>query len=334
MRGSYTAVGNAAIFSGLVARFALIPALIAVCALLLGASAVWNTSQLDTSDVYGGKEEQIGIEQARALLLQLVNEERAKRGLHALEPLALANELAQHHAEDMADRRYFSHYNLQGLKCEARWNALGGTDQVAENITYYDVSAPVYLTPKYIRSIHEAWMASELHRKNLLRPWHTHFGCGFSISRTAKGSIATGVEEFVAEYGSYNHLPLEAAPGAKLELRGRVDPAQAELAYVTLGHEDLPFARDPAYQMAHIEVYRPPEPEVYLVPKAGTDYANTAWAVRRELEYDPASGAFSVKIPLPAGAKPGAYYISAWVIANDDPDWAFRAMTQVVLVKP
>ena len=113
---------------------------LAACLLVLGSAPPWNESRIDAGQarlIYGSARDEISLQEAGALLLSLVNEERLSHGLGRLEPLALAGRLAQEHAAEMAQHHYFNHYSLAGLKCEERWNALGGTDQVSENITYY-----------------------------------------------------------------------------------------------------------------------------------------------------------------------------------------------------
>lgn len=317
-------------------RFELLLPAFAALLLATGAAPPWNESQIDpvqAREIYGVRQDAISPEQARALLLRLVNAERQALGLGRLEPLPLADRLAQEQADEMAGKRYFSHYNLAGLKCEARWNALGGTDQVSENITYYEIGTGVYLTPQLVRKMHAEWMASKPHRDNLLKPEHTHFGAGFSIVRQDGVSYAAGVEEFVAHYGDCNLLRARAAPGSQLRLAGKVEPAEAVLAYVTLGRELLPFARSVDYQMRHTGGYSPPGAFEAHLPRGGHATPPQGVPTRRDVAYNSGDGRFSLDLMLPADVEPGAYYVTVWTASKADPSRPFRAMTQVVLVE-
>ena len=314
----------------------LLPALL-LCLLALGSAPPWNESRIDAGQarlVYGTQQDEISLEDARALLLSLVNGERQSRRLGQLTLLPLAGRLAQEHAGEMAERRYFNHYSLAGLKCEARWNGLGGTDQVSENVTYYEIGCDVYLTPELVRKMHAEWMASKPHRENMLKPEHTGFGAGFGIVRQEGVTYAAGVEEFIAHYGEYSRLPEQAAPGLVLRLAGRLDPALAVLCYVTLGVEPLPFARDADYQMRHTGGYSPPAVFEAHLARQGVMKADLPGVpVRRDVSLSGEDGTFAVSLPLHEGTEPGAYYVTVWAASKADPARAFRAMTQVVLVK-
>jgi uncharacterized protein YkwD len=135
---------------------------------------------------YGDPAQAISSREAGALLLELVNAERAKHGLSQLQLSASASKLARQHADDMAAHGYVGHYDLQGRKCELRYNLLGETDHVAENIAYREVGARVRLTPELVRSIFGDWMGSKSHRWNIQHPAHTHMGYGFATRTPGK----------------------------------------------------------------------------------------------------------------------------------------------------
>jgi uncharacterized protein YkwD len=293
------------------------------------------TSAQEVEQVYGGAKDVISLDAARQLMLQLVNDERAKRKFSQLKPLAQADTLAQQHAGEMAQQHYASHYSLSGLKCEGRWNAMGQTDQVAENMAYYEIDHHIYLTPQLVRRMHQHWMDSESHRVNLLDPHHTHMGCGFGLAYANGRSYVTGVEEFIADYGVCDRLPRQAAPGDTISVHGTLDPQHAVLRFIGLGSEDLPFTRTVEYQMSHIGGYSPPDVALALVP---TQYRGR-WSPRvdvsrYEVKYDGWSGEYSVSFDIKPQWPPGAYYISAWASEPGNSDAVFCVMTQVLLVKP
>lgn len=290
--------------------------------------------------VYGAPAEAISLGEARAQLLALVN---ASRAGHKLPPVAddsLAAELALEHATSMAEQGFVNHYSLAGLKCEARFNALGGTDQVDENAAYLEIEYPVALTPKLVARLHEQWLSSESHRRNVLDPAHTHLGCAFVLRQAPiEGGGLTriaAVEEFLNDYGSFEALPAAAARGDVLSLRGRLDPARAQLEFVGLGSEDLPKPRTAEYQMQHIGGYSPPLPAIAWVDAAGRrpKVPQSARYIRPGAEYDAASGALSLDIPVERHWPAAAYYVSVWA---SDPrgkvPGVFCVMTQVVLVQ-
>jgi uncharacterized protein YkwD len=101
----------------------------------------------------------------------LINVERAERGLSALvidDKLILA---ARVHSQDMADKRFFSHTGSDGSDAGDRIAAQGYAWT-----TYGENIAAGYATPE---SVVEGWMKSEGHRDNILNPDMTELGVGY-----------------------------------------------------------------------------------------------------------------------------------------------------------
>ena len=115
--------------------------------------------------------------------LQLVNVDRNRHGRSPLAPDPLLTQVAQRHAEDMANRNFFSHANLQGQMPSDRMRAVGGTGNVAENIAYQMSSMGIDPTFELAEVFQRDWMRSTGHRRNLLQPEYTHFGYGIAISK-------------------------------------------------------------------------------------------------------------------------------------------------------
>ena len=101
----------------------------------------------------------------------LLNEDRASRGLPALECNLDLVQVARAHSQDMAQRNYFSHTSPEGLEPWDRVRAAGitGWSIVGENIAYG------YSSPE---SVQRVWMNSSGHRANILSTRYTHVGVG------------------------------------------------------------------------------------------------------------------------------------------------------------
>jgi uncharacterized protein YkwD len=114
-------------------------------------------------------------------LFERVNRVRAE---HHLIELAVSSELsavARAHAADMAERGYLSHTDPSGRSPLDRVQQAGvsGFRMLAENIGSSDVSGD------RLDSIVQAWLASPVHRQNLLHPAFNASGIG--LARTASG---------------------------------------------------------------------------------------------------------------------------------------------------
>jgi uncharacterized protein YkwD len=104
-----------------------------------------------------------------ARMLQMVNAERAKRGLEPLRPDPQLVEVARGHSRDMFDRGYFSHVSPDGgtlaermRKGEARYFVAGENLALAPTL---DIA-------------HQGLMDSPGHRANILRPQFGRLGVG------------------------------------------------------------------------------------------------------------------------------------------------------------
>jgi len=117
-----------------------------------------------------------GLSADEALMVDLVNAERAARGLPALRVDLAMVAVARAHSTDMATRDFFSHINPDGLDPFDRMRAAGITfGAAAENIAMYPTTTQA----------HEALMASDGHRRNILGAAYRRIGIG--IYRDASG---------------------------------------------------------------------------------------------------------------------------------------------------
>ena len=105
-----------------------------------------------------------------AEVLRLVNVERTKRGLRALQASSCAAGFARTWSQRMASTGVFAHQSLSPIMSTCRARGAG------ENIAYGNV------TPAQMMAM---WMASTGHRENILRASFTHLGVG--AAKTASG---------------------------------------------------------------------------------------------------------------------------------------------------
>lgn len=141
----------------------------------------------------------------RNAALEAINSDRRTNGLKAVD--LSSNPCAQIHSDEMANERYMSHWNKEGVKPLGRYNRLGGHAYVAENIGF--VSWPLkipYKTiygrltgreenvaddpepeqiRKYIKSIEYDFMYRDEshgngHRDNILNRFHNYVSIGVS----------------------------------------------------------------------------------------------------------------------------------------------------------
>ncbi|OXS55459.1 CAP domain-containing protein [Bacillus sp. V-88] len=104
---------------------------------------------------------------------QLLDQANALRARHFLEPLeedSRAREVARDHSQDMAIRNFFSHENPDGLTPFQRMEQAGiSYSSAGENIAAGQLNAI---------AVHDAWVNSEGHRKNILSPLYKKLGVG------------------------------------------------------------------------------------------------------------------------------------------------------------
>ncbi len=142
------------------------------------------------------------VEQVRAAVVCLIDQERASRGEAALAPNAQLADAAQRHSREMADEDYFAHVAPDGLTPLERIRASGyltGSDEgyaVGENIAW----GTLWLaTPQAIVS---AWMASPEHRANILDPAYRETGVGVEPRAPAALAGAQAGALYTQDFGT------------------------------------------------------------------------------------------------------------------------------------
>ncbi len=111
-------------------------------------------------------------------VFDLINVQRTKIGLGSLQWNDDVAKMARLHSENMANFRFFSHTDLNGLMVNERADALGINKwrAIGENIAYNRG----YENPA--QSAVERWMQSSAHRENLLNNRWKESGIGIAVT--------------------------------------------------------------------------------------------------------------------------------------------------------
>lgn len=125
----------------------------------------------------------LNLDESRKELLDYINIERQKHGLSQIRTTQQLNTLAQNHTNDMVEKNFFSHVNLEGKTPNDRRMDLFVYTDVGENLA---IGPTVYFA-------HEALMRSAIHRENILTSYWDTVGIG--ITKDNYGSLVIA-EEF------------------------------------------------------------------------------------------------------------------------------------------
>lgn len=115
----------------------------------------------------------------------LLNADRRNAGLEPLKANLKLSKLAADYANDMKNRRFFSHVDPDGKDPFDRMAAVG--------IDFPNAGENIALSPD-VESAHKMLMDSPLHRENLLNPKFTEVGTG--VRSDARGGFYL-VQEFI-----------------------------------------------------------------------------------------------------------------------------------------
>lgn len=279
----------------------------------------------DAARMFGTQAEEITLDEARAYMLELVNGARASEGMQQLGHNALAETVAQKHADDMAIYAYLSHWNTQGATPIMRYTLEGGTHGVTENVTLFSGNARIYLTRKVVEFMHGQFMHSEGHRENLMSPEHTGIGVGIGFAVFADGtSVFTCDQTFIAEYATLAEMPKSVQLGTPVKISGTIDVSRAEFAFIGLGWSPFPQPLTREILNANLQAGATPgNYNAFFAP--GTSPASSGIPIAEIVELDENTGRFSATLdlskplegtPMPeSGGGPGTqgvYYVFIW----------------------
>jgi len=117
-----------------------------------------------------GQKPAMTIDEMKAEIIRLTNEERVRAGVPELAVLPALMDCAQAKADDMLANHYYGHNSpVYGTPGEMIRAAIPGTKAAAEN------QAPWTRTPE---EAYAGWAESALHLKNMINPIYTHIGVG------------------------------------------------------------------------------------------------------------------------------------------------------------
>jgi hypothetical protein len=281
--------------------------------------------------MFGTQAEEIMIDQARSYMLELVNKDRAAQKLQPLTLDDYATKAAQWHADDMALKRYISHWNTDGWTPTMRYSGGGGRDGVSENVTYFECGVKVFLTRKVVAFMESQFMGSEGHRENLLRPEHNKLGVGIGFALFPDGScVFTCDQTFVNDYGEMDSLPLSVLLDTPLTVTGVLDTARVSLRYIGIGWNPMPQPISRKILNANLQAGEDPG-SYNLHATKGTDSKNGTVPIVSDVDWDAATGKYSCMInlakpldgtPMPPGGcgpgTPGVYFIFVWATLKPD----------------
>lgn len=138
-----------------------------------------------TTDETTASEQQASSNQAQEVL-NLVNSERAKAGLKALQLDQQLNQVATIKAKDMASNHYFSHDSPTYGTPFDMMHSFG--------IEYRAAGENIAAGQKTASDVMQSWMNSSGHRANILNRDYTHLGIGYIVNDSG---VAYWVQQFV-----------------------------------------------------------------------------------------------------------------------------------------
>ena len=238
------------------------------------------------------------------LKLEVLDVINANRARHKLSPVQLdifASRVASMTSSDAAKGKYSGHWNLRGEKPYHRYAFAGGMDHVSENASMMWSSAPLSKNyedvKKYILNAHMQMYnetpPNDGHRKNILNPWHTHVGLGFSM---VEGDFRY-YEHFIDRHLEFDPVALSVNAGSKAAISGKVTAPGYGVFFVSVYYEPF-LAPMTASDISHKGSY--------------PDYTNSSAANLAfwDIVYDDATKKFSFAFTT---GKKGLYYVHIYV---------------------
>ncbi|WP_169928246.1 CAP domain-containing protein [Labilithrix luteola] len=257
------------------------------------------------------------IPEARRYMLALINRDRASQGLAPVElDEGAATTAGQAHAEDMVRLGYLGHWGSDGSVPEQRYTDAGGADMVLENALCFTdekkrtLDGQPRIDPAQIEKAESQFFdevpPNDGHRRNILRPSHTHVGIGVAqpLATATELAVPCFTHEFVDAYGTYGSLPKRAKVGATVHVSGTL-AANAEPTGVGVARAALPKP---------LEASELNKRRSYPVPKPFQVYWRPGFVTPIPVRIDGRN--FSIDVPLTDRAQPGLYEISIWARLN------------------
>ncbi|MBI5536679.1 MAG: CAP domain-containing protein [Deltaproteobacteria bacterium] len=273
----------------------------------------------------------LSLADAERYMLALINHDREAEGEAALEWDPIAAKAGREHAEDMAKHGYTGHIGTDGSNPELRYTEAGGMDMAQENAGCFadakarELDPNPKFDPRAIEKVEAAFMAekppADGHRKNILKPWHTHVGVGLTQAKDL--SIVCMAQEFVDRYGTYDAIPKQAKIGQKVKVSGKVE-SPAKIVGVGIARTELPTARQPS-ELLRTGSYPIPAPFQTYFPKGFVT----------PIPVEVKGGEFTIEFPLsdnkasPGAGRAGLYEVSVWAEVPGNKDFVMVSLRTV-----
>jgi uncharacterized protein YkwD len=253
------------------------------------------------------------LAEARCYMVALMNKDRASQGLARVELDDGAPSAAgQRHAEDMAKNGFLGHWGTDGSVPEQRATEAGGSDMVLENASCFvdekrrTLDKNARIDPRHVEKAESMFFNEspphDGHRKNILKPQHTHVGIGIAqpVATATEIPVPCFAQELVDAYGAYANVPKRMKVGAQLHVEGRLE-SPATIAGVGLSRVDAPQS---------IAVTDANKRRSYPVPPPYQMYWPAGFKTPIPLAVK--GRAFSIDLPIDDGGRAGLYEISIW----------------------
>jgi uncharacterized protein YkwD len=164
-----------------------------IIASAVGGSYTKTTGQTTPTPTTTPRAAAMTIEEMKAEIVRLTNEERVKAGLNPVEVLSELTDCAQAKADDMIENNYFKHDSPTYGTPTQMMKSFG----INAKDCYENIASGAFGSPNVLVSL---WMGSKVHHDNILNPKHTHVGIGITFFKgnTAQDKITyVAVQQFV-----------------------------------------------------------------------------------------------------------------------------------------
>jgi uncharacterized protein YkwD len=272
----------------------------------------------------------LSLVEARRLMVQLINRDRASMGLAPVElEEGAATRAGQAHAEDMAAHGYLAHWGTDGSVPEQRFTEAGGVDMVMENVSCFGdgrsraLDGSARIDPGDVEHAEDMFFherpPNDGHRQNILKPWHAKVGIGIAqpVRTPTEIPVPCIAQEFVDSFGSYAPAPGTLRTGDVVHVEGSVK-APATFAGVGLARIDAPKPLS-ASALNGRGSYPVPVPYEMVWP-AG---------YKTPIPVRVTGNRFAVDLPVSDQGRPGIYELSVWAKVPGSPDFVMVSLRTI-----
>jgi uncharacterized protein YkwD len=243
---------------------------------------------------------------AQKFMLSLINRDRKKAGLSPVVLDEAASKAGLRHARDMTANGFTGHIGMDGSVPEQRYTESGGVHFVQENAACLFDAKPrkLALAPRFdaqkLAELQKMFMdevpPNDGHRRNILNPQHNRVGIGLAQPEGVNQPCLA--QEFVDQYGTFEALPKETKPKAKLRIAGTI---AEPLAFGGIGIGKSPLPRPK--RVEEVSGARG-----YAIPAPDQLYFGPGFKTPKPVQISGRN--FSLELEL--GSERGLYAVSIW----------------------